>query len=147
MIKLFSFRGRTSRLGFWRMQLLASVVSSVAVAIGYSAIIQFGQLGGVFLLALPPLLAMSLATGLRRLHDRGKNVVWLLVFTFGPLACLAIAQSLVSLGSIGPKLASLPFSLGGIGLVVWGWIEFGFLRGQAGANQFGEPPPTRAIAP
>jgi hypothetical protein len=52
-----------------------------------------------------------------------------------------LAQHFVAQGSAADALASLPFSLGGLGLLVWAWVEVGFLRGTPEANRFGPPPP------
>ncbi len=137
---LFSLRGRTSRLGYWRAYLISAVLIAVFWALGLFAILTVGPAGGVLLLGVIPGVALFLATTLRRLHDRGKNVWWWALFMAGPFFCAAVANLLVSRETTAAALASLPFSLGGLGLGVWGLVEIGFLRGDPGPNRYGEVP-------
>lgn len=140
MIQLFSFKGRASRLGFWRVQLLLVALSAVDLALGYFAVIAAGPVGGILFVPFLPFLVIGVATCLRRLHDRGKNVWWLLLFNLCPPVCIGIAQTLVAKGSVALSAASLPFSLAGLAIWVWGWIEIGLRRGEPQNNRFGEAP-------
>jgi uncharacterized membrane protein YhaH (DUF805 family) len=107
---------------------------------GYFAILAIGPMGGIVFAALPALIMIGLATCLRRLHDRGKNIWWMVLLIGGPFVSLGLAEQLVAQGSPGAELASLPLSLGGIGLEIWAWIEIGFMRGQLRVNQYGVEP-------
>ena len=138
---LFSLRGRTSRLGYWRAYLISAVLIGASWALGLFAILAIGPAGGVLLLGVIPGVALILAATLRRLHDRGKNAWWWALFTVGPFLCAAIANLLVSRETTGGALASLPFSLGGLSLAVWGLVDIGFLRGDPGPNRYGHVPP------
>jgi len=147
MWALFSFHGRTSRLGFWRVQLLCVAVSAATMALASFAMTRIGPIAGVLFLALLPAAVIDVAVYLRRLHDRGKNVWWLLLFNLGPLFMIGLARQLVEQGSAAAVLVSLPLVLAGLGIDVWGWVECGFLRSQPTSNQFGEPPALGAMAP
>ena len=140
MLKLFSIKGRTSRLGFWRVYLLSAVLIAVFWSLGLFAILAVGPAGGLLLAGLIPSFALYLAVGLRRLHDRGKNIWWWVLFVPGPFVCIAAANLLMSDRTDASALASLPFSLGGLGLAIWGLVEIGFRRGDPGPNQYGEVP-------
>jgi uncharacterized membrane protein YhaH (DUF805 family) len=140
MWDLFSFRGRTSRLGYWRAQLLSIVVATVAWAGGLFAMLGVGPIGGVLFALLPAALLISVATAVRRLHDRGKGLWWALLFLAGPLALTGLAQALTGQHTDAGALESLPVLLAALVLNIWALIEVGFVRGPPGANQFGQPP-------
>jgi len=142
MWALFSFEGRTSRLGYWRGQLLAGVVAALAWAGGLFAMLGVGPIGGLLFALLAPALLISLATYVRRLHDRGKGLWWALLFLAGPLALSGLVQALAAQHTEASALESLPLLLAGFVLDIWALIEVGFRRGQPGANRFGGPPPT-----
>ena len=139
MIGLFSFRGRASRLTYWRTALLCIALGALVVTAGYFAVIAIGPPGGLVFAALAPILLINLSVALRRLHDRGKGIGWLLLFQFGPLVTSALAQQLARAVSPILQLGSLPLSLISLGLSLWGLVEIGFLRGQPAANRFGDP--------
>jgi len=138
MGRLFSFQGRTNRLGYWRVQLLCIGTVAIVWAIGNFAIIKISPIGAVVFAALAPIVLVGLATYLRRLHDRGKNLWWLLLYLGGPWACYGLAEQIIAAGSPAAAVESLPFSLAGLGLTLWALVEVGFLRGKAGVNRFGE---------
>jgi len=141
-----AFRGRLTRLGYWRWQ-IALVVITAAFVYGAVAVAMGG--GPRWLSALvfaPIVVAVIAAVGViaRRLHDRGRGVHWLMVFIVTPwgLAALSIwlaERSAVADGwtaslSLAAALLSLLFN-------VWGFVEIGLLRGQPDPNRFGPPPP------
>ena len=140
MLSLFGVRGRTGRLGYWRTQLLCTISLACTWALGVFALLGLGPVGAILFLPIPALLVISLAAWFRRLHDRGKGVRWAFLFLLAPWVCIAAAKMLMDLGSTALVVASLPFSLGALGLTVWGFIEIGFLRGEPGPNRFGDPP-------
>ncbi len=69
--------------------------------------------------------------GIKRLHDRDKSGWWLLLFYL-------LSGVLDVIGMTG-KLPFL-FELGSVGISIWALVELGFLRGTAGANQYGPDP-------
>ena len=140
MIELFSFRGRTGRLGYWRVQLLSVVLIAIVVTAGYAAMICIGRVGGVLMLGLAPVLPLLVATMLRRLHDRGKGVGWLLLFQLCPPLASGAGQDLMIEDALGMRLVGALLSLAGFGLALWGFVEVGFLRGDPGDNRFGAAP-------
>jgi len=147
MFRLFSFRGRTSRLGFWRVQVLAGALVGVVMFASLMAIHFVGSTGSVLFAGILPIYVFSVATGLRRLHDRGKNGWWLLMFIAGPLAGGVVANQLLEQSSLLLTLASLLFDLSAIGLWVWGLVEIGFRRGDPQPNRYGDIPARGALAP
>jgi uncharacterized membrane protein YhaH (DUF805 family) len=139
MGELFNFRGRASRLTYWRAVLLCIVLATAVMTLGYLAVLALGRIGGVVFTALAPILVINLAAVLRRLHDRNKGLGWLLFFQVAPMAAGGVVQLLASSPSTATRLASLPFSLGALGITLWFWIEMGFLRGAPTPNRFGDP--------
>jgi len=137
---LFSFRGRTSRLGYWRVQLLATVILAVFWAFGLFAMLGVGPIGGVLFAPIALTVPVMLATWFRRLHDRGKGLWWAALFILAPGLCSAIADRLQANSTAELNPESLPFLLAGMAIAVWAFIELGFVRGQPGANRFGDPP-------
>jgi uncharacterized membrane protein YhaH (DUF805 family) len=139
MIKLlsFSFQGRSGRLHYWRVQLLAVILGGAVGLVSLLAIQSIGSAGGLLFLGYLPVFGLTLAASVRRLHDRGKSGWWYLLFVVGPFACSSAAQGVVASGD---PLVGLPFSLAGIALGLWGLVEIGFLRGEPKANAYGEDP-------
>ena len=112
--KLFSFDGRIGRGAFWGLSLVVLVAELVAFALigtaaellagGSSALVVALAVGVIVLFVI-----ISLATNVKRWHDRDKSGFWMLI-------------SLVPI--IGP---------------LWAFIEQGFLSGTAGPNRYGIP--------
>ncbi len=143
---LFSFRGRTSRAGYWRAQRRMWLGSTVVFGLLIFAAINdaptwllvFGFIAGMIAFA-----AHSVAIIVRRLHDRGYSGWWAVLFhlvVLMPLAAIAGPQW------ISPTV-DLPFAsesfwiMFGIALVVnaWGNIEIGWREGDPSTNRFGPP--------
>jgi uncharacterized membrane protein YhaH (DUF805 family) len=137
---LFSFQGRIGRGQFW---LAVGVWVGFAVAVfgltwlfvyafdirpslSFSALVQ----AAVFI----PIVYSAIATGIKRLHDRGKHHWWLLVFYLGPLIGLALPSYL------GDGRIMSVISLAGFVLLLWAFVELGCLRGSIGANPYGPDP-------
>lgn len=117
MQKLFSFQGRISRSKFWLFGIGISLVVSLPSALFIPALAFMGfsstvaLMGFIFLCVLTILgLIISVATGVKRFHDRDKSGWWILI-------------------------ALIPV----IGFF-WILVECGFLKGTTGANSFGEDP-------
>ncbi len=113
--KLFGFHGRLVRRDYWLVGLpvfvgLIAVNLLIPVSVTPGEAIYSPQ--AILRLALSaPLIWALYAITLKRCHDRGKGRGWLLLFLIVPLAGWA-----------------------------WSVVEFGFLRGQVGANRFGSSP-------
>jgi len=142
-LALLSFRGRLSRVAFWRAYLLLMAVGSLTLIVGYSAMILAGPFAAVLLLPMLPVVVGNAAIVVRRLHDRGKSGWWGVFYFVLPSLAGAGAQTLTAPPAV--YVAAL-IALGALGLEVWGTIEVGFRRGVAGRNRYGPDPgqPTEA---
>lgn len=143
---VLAFRGRLTRLGYWRWQ-LALVLILAALVYGPVAVAMAGGPRWLSALALVPLgiaLIASVGVAARRLHDRDRSVGWLIIFSLAPLGLGAfsiwlsegaafVGQDWAAPTALAASLASLAFSL-------WGFVEVGLLRGTPGPNRFGPPP-------
>jgi len=138
---LFSFRGRASRLTYWRVGLATAGalavlwVSTIFVAMGA------GNAAFIPLALVLPVLVVNLAVGVRRLHDRNKSAWWLLVFWAAPLFLLGLTQWLTDQTGEGSP-AAMATVTGALALEIWAIVEIGFRRGTPGDNRFGAPPPS-----
>jgi uncharacterized membrane protein YhaH (DUF805 family) len=137
---LFGFEGRATRLTYWRIQVMLTAVGAALIILTSFGTIVGGWLGAVPLAFILPLVLTGLSITVRRLHDRGKGVLWAIFFIVGPWALLAPAGTLKHGASTGAILGASLLALGGLALGVWGWIEIGFLRGDQGGNRYGPPP-------
>jgi uncharacterized membrane protein YhaH (DUF805 family) len=110
--KVFSFDGRIGRKAFWQLSLLLFAINLV---IYIPVFVVNGSDGLQIVLAVAAIAiylviaVASLATTVKRLHDRGKSG-WFYLISLIPL--------------IG---------------AIWLLIEVGFLEGQPGDNQYGAP--------
>lgn len=119
--ELFSFQGRVSRSKFWLVFLLSIFVSFVVVLFSILAIPALIFIGtfsptvasivSILLYVLMiPMWWISIATTVKRFHDRNKSGWWYLIVLI-------------------PIIGEL-----------WLIIENGFLKGTSGSNNFGEDP-------
>lgn len=141
---LLSFRGRASRLDYWRWFLLSSVLSGLLFAV--SAFVALTEapgskiLAGGLLLGIVMLLWPAVAVGVRRLHDRNRPWWWIAVF-----GLLPFSLDVVAMNGFPPSLAIIQplLMLAGLAVSVWGLVDMGFLRGTRGPNRFGPEPSRR----
>jgi uncharacterized membrane protein YhaH (DUF805 family) len=118
------------------------VLSAVVEGLVVFATMASSVAGAVCAVLFAPLLVANLAVAVRRLHDRGKSAWWLLVFGAGPSALIGLARLMtlpIGAPSLVVLIGALVLTLAAVVLAIWAWIEFGFLRGQKGANRFGAP--------
>jgi uncharacterized membrane protein YhaH (DUF805 family) len=151
---LFGFDGRINRAKWWLLVLVqigAAIVFNVAAMSLVGASMMSAMSGGsvssaggsvllMILLSLVYVVLMFivwLAVTIKRLHDRDKSGVWILLFAVGPWACLLLGAGL-SFGRAG-SLGGL-FMLAGLAVSVWAFVELGCLRGTIGSNRFGPDP-------
>jgi uncharacterized membrane protein YhaH (DUF805 family) len=144
---LFSFKGRINRGQFWLGQLfpivaviltLVAMSGALLAAFAQAQAAQEGTVGtligalagiGIWTLLLVILLVWTgLAITIKRLHDRNKSAIWILVL---------YAPSLLSIVTI-PLSSSLSAVFSFLSLVtsVWWLVELGFLPGTEGPNRF-----------
>jgi uncharacterized membrane protein YhaH (DUF805 family) len=137
---LLTLNGRLSALQYWRLQVRLSWAAAVVFALTAFATIAGGWLGVIPFVLMIPLIAIGVCIGVRRLHDRGKNGAWLVLFSLGPIALIAPTQLLRSDTAPGLMLGALALAVCGIGIGLWGWIEIGLLSGPRGPNRYGPDP-------
>lgn len=145
-----SFEGRINRRPFWIASLVLFVIAiviSFAVLMPISAAnATMGALAGLILsLAF---LYPGAALGVKRLHDRGKSGLLMVVF----IAPGLISQLCGLLGitgsyqTIAGHSIHMPNTLGWIlnlitlGVAIWALVTLGFLKGTSGANGHGPDP-------
>jgi len=145
-VALFSLDGRETRLNFWRLYLAINLATAVVWCADLFAVIGLGPWAGLLFLALLPLGAMMATLVVRRVHDRGRNAAWALLFVFGPLILTEPAQAMAGETSPWRVLAALGMSLGGLALSIWGFVEIGLMKGAPGDNRYG-PGPRAEVSP
>ena len=137
---LFAFSGRLPRRFF-----AAILVAVLAVAAGTAFLLAAFATVPVTTIdpTLPTILLWSgvavlvwlvLAAGVRRLHDRDRSGLWLLLFAVLPWALMGIG----TLDRHGPggALATVIAA----GLAAWGAVEMILRPGTPGANRYGPDP-------
>jgi uncharacterized membrane protein YhaH (DUF805 family) len=136
---LFSFEGRINRGKYWLAVLILTLVYiafGIVFGIFYAVA---GETVGAIIGAIAGLVALvvgiwgSLATAIKRLHDREKSGWWLLVFWLVPAILNGIGS--VAGGIVGGALAIASF-----GISVWGFVEIACLKGTTGPNMYGPDP-------
>lgn len=138
---LWSFEERASRSKFWLVFLLtttASIILFFFTALAMPTLVLLGMFSpkivSVFTIVVyilqVPLWLISIATSVRRFHDRNKSGLW--YFVFIP----AFATPWI------PMSESLSFavSIAVLLITLWFLIELGFFKGTVGANNFGNDP-------
>ncbi len=139
--RLFSLRGRTSRRNYWRFQLWGTLVMAVVWCGGLLLAINtgVGSISAVGLAGAAVLVLASLATVVRRLHDRNKSGWWLAPLYLFPLSADMALGQMKGLVEQYP-LPTAAVALVSLGLLLWFFVELGLLKGTAGANRYGEDP-------
>jgi uncharacterized membrane protein YhaH (DUF805 family) len=156
---LNAFRGRASRMRFW-------IVVSIILPSYFALLIVFwmyaisvpgafenggptplpsGPFGIIATIAyFGALIALTvglIGISIRRLHDRGKSGLWVIIFLVVPNLLTGFAQSQIALyGGENVSGAIMGGYYLGWVLMLWGIIELGFLRGTDGTNRFGPDP-------
>jgi uncharacterized membrane protein YhaH (DUF805 family) len=130
---LFSFSGRINRAKYWLASLIPLVLVGVVLALPFA---RLPKAATVFLAVSLGIivLAMALALGVKRLHDRNKSAWWLVIFYVLPVA-FDFANQTVHRGD-----PSFLLTVMSAGLSLWAIVELGFIRGTNGSNQFGPDP-------
>ena len=143
---LFSFTGRINRGKYWLALLIYVLawIAFIAAALmwlgGFNTDRLFSFVGAALLVWLGAIvLAVAgtwsgFATGIKRLHDRGKSGWWIVLFWFGP-------SVLSGSNSAMPDMpGSSILALAGSAIAIWGFIELCCLRGTPGPNPYGPDP-------
>lgn len=169
MSYLFSFHGRINRAKLWLFILIALGVDIVYIIlfstlIGLSALTSMSHnagglaaAGGTFLIFLIlgcvlyiALFVAGLALTTKRLHDRDKSAIWLLVFIVAPLVInVYVFATMIASAGLDPQQMTAAASANPILLVgrlvagvlsIWGFVELYCLRGTVGDNRYGPDP-------
>ena len=150
---LFSFRGRINRAKWWLTVLVSIIISVLAAIIG--AIVGETASNLLSLAVFIPQFWISLAAGVKRLHDLNRTGAWLVLFYVGPvilvifffvIAGVDVAAALMSGETLdSATIARVGMTGGIVGLLIvilgiWALIWFGCLRGTVGPNQYGPDP-------
>jgi uncharacterized membrane protein YhaH (DUF805 family) len=117
----------------YRRRLLVGVI--LFTAAGLAAPLFILMLVIVFI----PWLPWGFAFHTERLHDRGKSAWWLVVFYAVPGMLGHLAKAAWSAGAAGTGL-HYTLALAGFALSIWGFVEIGCLRGDAGSDRYGSNP-------
>jgi len=148
LARLFRFNGRIGRRRYWTgtlLYLLSGILGAVLL-VALAALndnppadtIAGRSIVGLVLLVITvtvfvcTIVAGLASTGVRRLHDRGKSGWWLVLYYLVP-------DKLLTEGSFwhGGALI-IPMAAGAI--LIWGLVDLGILRSQAGSNAYGPDP-------
>jgi uncharacterized membrane protein YhaH (DUF805 family) len=135
-----SFKGRSTRLEYWRVQVISVALGAGVFVLSLFVIKAIGPGGGALFLAFLPVVVLNIAATVRRLHDRARSGWWYLAFVVAPFMCSQAASELLAFQAPMNPVLSLPFSLASITLSLWGLVEIGFLRGRPGPNRYGDDP-------
>jgi uncharacterized membrane protein YhaH (DUF805 family) len=129
---LFSFEGRIGRKSLWGVVFLLVLFNIGNSFITYGFVSRLSEEQFIALLFVETVMAIlldwcSIATYVKRWHDRDKSGWWVL------LIVITMVDSL--------PLISLPTLVAVIGSIGWLWtlIECGFLPGSYGENKYGQP--------
>ena len=155
---LFSFKGRIGRQSWWLtnvavtivVALTGSIIEAVARSQGMGVMDaetnQFEPTGllGILLGVIGLVnLWIIYALGAKRLHDRDRTGWWLVAPHLALVVAIVIASQALSLPEGGREpwntLGVFAF-FGIVGLLLWLFLEIGFLPGTKGPNRFGPDP-------
>lgn len=135
--RFFAFRGRLSRLEFWRTWFATQVFVCAAWVLGLFVTLRFGRLGALVLAPAFAVYAVALSSCVvRRLHDRGRSGWWLVPFFVGPILLNAAAMQLLSSTALALAWTGVALSLTALGANIWLFVEVG-VRGTRSANAYG----------
>jgi uncharacterized membrane protein YhaH (DUF805 family) len=135
------FTGRISRGRFW----VTTVLSVLVLLAGAALFIALGIMmhssandpityiaAFVFFILVVAITIKVGSAGARRLHDRGKSGWWIILYYCVP--AWALPQG------TGWKGPGVIFSLAATAILIWAFIDLGFLHGDDGENAYGPIP-------
>jgi uncharacterized membrane protein YhaH (DUF805 family) len=160
---LFSVRGRINRAQYWLGNFISGAVFAAGLIVaGFAASGAFDNApkkealsagAGLFALLLLPLFAFvcwsAIAIQIKRFHDRGKSW-WFVLLPFIPMVFMAMAAfEIVARGGSPYELAwsVQPYSLIGMLINLYVFVELGCLGSVEGENKFGPPAGTAPRGP
>jgi uncharacterized membrane protein YhaH (DUF805 family) len=163
---LFGFSGRLNRAKMW-LFLIVTLVWEIVIALIGAAGLGWTRWhsysievlpwpdpvsGGLWFAVAAVLLLFAayaiagLAVTLKRLHDRSKNALWLILFVFIPVGLSVLEDAgLPAVVNLGRPFGPLGISWGTADLIatvlsLWAFVELFLLRGTRGSNAYGPDP-------
>jgi uncharacterized membrane protein YhaH (DUF805 family) len=136
---LIGFQGRVGRGQFW-LSVLIYLVFLVAV---FGFAMMTGSLTAVFgstLLALIPVFLSGVAVGVKRMHDRNKTAMWLLLFYGIPFLLFFMLPLFIDAEAETVPTIVVMLQYAGLAISLWALVELGFIRGSIGINRYGSDP-------
>ena len=152
ILSLARTKGRANRLTYWAVVIWAYIGLIGSMLLLVKAANYPIPRGSTFESILPwivyPLFAVvlyglwaSVATAIRRLHDRNKSGAWALLFILAPMSLMSASQRAAASGMAEIE-QTFPAGIALI-LTLWGLVELGFISGTAGDNRYGPDPKAR----
>jgi len=162
----FSFQGRINRAKLWLFLLIVicievvyfallstifgmSILTAMVAGAGHPGAALAGGASILIVVLLScalyiAIIVAGIAVTVKRLHDRDKGAMWLLVFYVLPLVLNVCAYMLAPNWS-GPESGSsgivpMLLHLAALGVTIWAFVELYCLRGTVGDNRFGPDP-------
>ncbi len=151
LVDLLSSQGRSTRADYWKVVLgswaalflVGALAAGIAILIGHIAAglgteLQrfYWILGALFVVVIPCVVWISVATTIRRLHDRDKSGWWAIPLVLIP-SVLRIIVDLEIRADVAMGLPPAILDWVGIALGLWAFVELGLLAGTYGDNRFG----------
>jgi uncharacterized membrane protein YhaH (DUF805 family) len=132
MSDVFAFKGRMSRARYWGLTslcMLALFASSLSVALtaNYTSAPPVNVVAVVVaIVGVVIFFAMCVAlfgVGGRRLHDRGKSALWIILYYAVPFIMAVLG--------VDPESQGVALDCIALAIVVWAIIDLGILEGKA----------------
>jgi len=162
----FSFQGRINRAKLWLfipimigIYIVYFFLFSILFGSSIFAMLKGGSAGlaaggasigaGMLLTCILSIaiIVASIALTVKRLHDRDKGAVWLLVFWLLPfvLNMIVLVNRFAAMSAGDGTMGAANSALGVLSLIsfaisIWAFVELYCLRGTAGDNRYGPDP-------
>jgi len=151
---LFGFSGRINRAKWW-LTVLVAVIINILVSVVSNVVESAAVIGIIGIVSFVALFWVSLAAGVKRLHDLNRTGAWLILFYLGPVLLAAVFFAIVGLdvmaalvsdksldGTTMARVGTTAIIMGVLALIlyVWAFVWFGCLRGSVGPNEYGPDP-------
>jgi uncharacterized membrane protein YhaH (DUF805 family) len=142
----FSPKGRINRAKYILVTLLwAGFGIGVVVLAHFTTGLANSTEAWILVIVLTaPALWSSVIAGIKRLHDRNKTGLWMLLFYLGPYILDNAASSAELHGNSAAWVVAEALNLA---ITLWAFVELACLRGTIGPNQYGDDPVTKEVSP
>jgi uncharacterized membrane protein YhaH (DUF805 family) len=141
---LFSPKGRMNRAKYILVTLLYLFIGVCGSMLFYFITGSFTSTAAwIFVIVVfTPIGWSSVVIGIKRLHDRSKSGLWMLLFYLAPYFLDNAASSAERHGN---STAGIVAEAIGLAITLWALVELMCLRGTIGPNPYGADPVTRDI--